>query len=64
VFYWLGRPAIGTGTLANGWVTWAARHASLNFELQHVHMVDTSADEESGLVVVLTEALRLWWSTR
>lgn len=57
VFDWLGRSAIGTGTLVNGWEAWAAWHASLSFELQRVRVVDTSADEESGLLVVQTEAL-------
>jgi hypothetical protein len=57
VFDWLGRSAIGTGTLVNGWEAWAAWHASLSFELQRVHVVDTSTDDESGLLVVQTESL-------
>lgn len=60
VFDWLGRSAIGTGTLVNGWEAWAAWHASLTFELQRVHVVDmnsANAEEENDLLVVQTEAL-------
>ncbi|RLN94637.1 hypothetical protein BBJ28_00023931 [Nothophytophthora sp. Chile5] len=55
IFDWCGRFVLGASTLLNGWTAWSAWHASLDFELEGVEVVDT----EDTLAVITKANLRV-----
>lgn len=55
VYDWCGRFVLGASTLLNGWTAWSAWHASLDFDLMDIDVVDT----EDTLAVTTKANLRV-----